>query len=111
MRLLNTKARLPGGWGYEERDEAGVLLHEWKGNYEPWVLFLGQVQNFRLLNKRPRHSIEDVEADVTEFLAKRFSGNPKYFIGQPGSKKNYAYHALPNRPKGCKACGKRKKSV
>jgi len=87
MRLLNTKGRLPGGWRYEQFDAAGKLLHKWKNDFDPFISFLNKVRSFRVANKLVRQDINFVEADVTEYLAREFGGDPKYFTREPAQKK------------------------
>lgn len=87
MRLLNTNRRLPGGWRYEQYDSAGKLLYRWDKDFDPWPMFLGKIYAFRKANKLVRQEQEFVEADVTEYLAREFGGDPKYFTTEPGQKK------------------------
>lgn len=87
MRLLNTNKRIPGGWRYEQFDAAGKLLKRWERDFDPWTMFLAKVQSFRTLNHLIRADIGFVEADVTEYLAREFGGDPKYFTSEPGQKK------------------------
>lgn len=86
MRLLNTNNRLPGGWRYEQLDASGKSLHKFQ-SWDPWMMFLGQVQTFRKGNKLTRQSIDEVESDVTEYLAREFGADPKYFTQNPAQKK------------------------
>lgn len=86
MRLLNTNRRLPGGWRYEQLDASGKSLHKFQ-SWDPWMMFLGQVQGFRKANKLIRSDIDDVEKDVTEYLAREFGGDPQYFTMNPAQKK------------------------
>jgi hypothetical protein len=87
MRLLNTNSRIPGGWRYEQFDANGKSLHKWSNNFDPWVMFLGIVRNFRVANHLPRPGMDEVESDVTEYIAREFGGDPKYFTLDPGQKK------------------------
>lgn len=87
MRLLNTNNRLPGGWRYKQLDASGKLLKEWKQDFDPWPMFLAKIQNFRTLNQLVRQDINFVEADVQEYLAREFGGDPKYFSVDPAQKK------------------------
>lgn len=87
MRLLNTNNRLPGGWRYEQFDAAGKSLYRWKNDFDPWPMFLAKIQNFRKVNKLVRQDINFVEADVQEYLAREFGGDPKYFAVDPAQKK------------------------
>lgn len=87
MRLLNTNNRVPGGWRYKQLDDSGNLLHEWSKDFDPWAMFLAKVFNFRKANHLARAEMGLVEADVTEYLAREFGGDPKYFISAPGQKK------------------------
>lgn len=87
MRLLNTNNRVPGGWRYKQLDASGKLLFEWHRDFDPWVMFLAKVHDFREANHLLRPEIGLVEADVTEYLAREFGGDPKYFTSAPGQKK------------------------
>lgn len=87
MKLINTNGRLPGGWRYEQLDANGKVIKRWERDFDPWPLFLSKVQNFRKLNKLVRQDINFVETDVTEFLAREFGGDPKYFTGAGAAQK------------------------
>lgn len=87
MRLLNTNGRIPGGWRYQQFDATGKLLHKWSSDFDPWVMFLAKVRNFRVANQLIRQNADFVEADVTEYLAREFGGDPKYFTSDKGQKK------------------------
>lgn len=80
MRLLNTNHRVPGGWRYEQFSGDGRLLKKFQ-SFDPWPMFLGGVLSFRQLNRLPGADAETVEKDVTEYLAREFGGDPKYFTG------------------------------
>lgn len=79
MRLLNTMNRLPGGWRYQQLDAGGRLLHKWDQDFDPFAMFLEKVLNFRKANNLPRADIDSVDADVQEYLAREFGGDPRYF--------------------------------
>lgn len=87
MKLINTNGRLPGGWRYEQLDANGKLLKRWERDFDPWPMFLSKVQSFRKLNQLIRQDIHFVEADVTEFLAREFGGDPKYFTSGGAAQK------------------------
>ena len=96
MRLLNTHNRLPGGWKYDQFDATGKLLKKFQ-SFEPWMMFLQRIQSFRKLNHLVRQDINFVEADVTEFLARQFGGDPKYFTQDSAQKKTSSTNRYQSR--------------
>lgn len=97
MRLLNTNNRLPGGWRYEQFDSANKPLHKWAGDFDPFIMFLGKVQSFRKANQLSRQDINFVEQDVTEYLAREFGGDPRYFTSSSAQKKTSHSPHSPSR--------------
>lgn len=100
MRLLDTHKRLPGGWRYKQPDANGKIIREWKGNYDPWYQFLGEILSCRIVNHLIRAEIHFVEADVTEHLAREFGGDPRYFTQDKGAQKKTSPSLRPRSRSG-----------
>lgn len=110
MRLRNTNHRLPGGWRYQQFDQNGRLLHTFPASFDPWAMFLGRVLSFRKLNHLPGADPDTVEKDVTEFLAREFGGDPRYFTGTTAQKKTTSTPRSPS-PSGLAKLAARSKAL
>lgn len=85
MTLRTTTTVFPGGWRYNQLDASGKLLKAFRSMNE-YHAFIAQITQFRVVNKLPRATYDEVDTDAQQFMCEQVGGDPRLCDG--GVKKN-----------------------
>ncbi len=78
MPLSSYTAICPGGYTYEQRNPAGVVVKKFHTTTMPLKLFVSDIQKLREMNKFPRSSRAETFEDVEEEQCRRLNYDPAW---------------------------------
>jgi hypothetical protein len=84
MSLKNLNELPPGGWCYEQKDNAGKIIKaNWTHRHSPFSDFCMEVLRCREANKYDRATLPQVKDDVDEAQCKRLGYDPVFVKKKP----------------------------
>jgi hypothetical protein len=86
MSLKNVNELPPGGWQYQQKDNAGKVVKEsWTNRHSPFSDMCMEVLRMREANKYDRATLPQTKEDVDEFNCQRLGYDPRYVKKKPVS--------------------------